>query len=267
MVTHELSPCKTLKWDTDFFGFHVAQVLSNQLTEESLHSIDAWCRQNDVSCLYFLSCSDDARTIRLAEASSFKMVDIRITFDAENPFKANTNINRSKKIYLRHAQREDVDFLVTIARESHHDSRFYYDQYFPSHLSDALYGAWIKQSCAGYADAVLVAELKHLPIGYISCHIGEGSHAEYDPIGRIGLIGVSRMEQGKGIGHLLLTNALEWFENHEVQKVRVVTQGRNRAAQRLYQRCGFLTQAVELWYHKWYKIPEVSHERLSNPLQ
>jgi hypothetical protein len=36
------------------------------------------------------------------------------------------------------------------------------------------------------------------------------------------------------------------------QDVAVVTQGRNGAAQRLYQRCGFVTHALDLWYHKWY---------------
>ena len=39
--------------------------------------------------------------------------------------------------------------------------------------------------------------------------------------------------------------------------MKVVTQGRNIAGQRLYQRCGFLTRSVELWYHKWYPAVEV----------
>jgi hypothetical protein len=34
----------------------------------------------------------------------------------------------------------------------------------------------------------------------------------------------------------------------------VVTQGRNRGAQRLYQQCGFLSRDLQLWHHKWYPI-------------
>jgi hypothetical protein len=34
------------------------------------------------------------------------------------------------------------------------------------------------------------------------------------------------------------------------------TTQRNYAAQRLYQRCGFLTGSIHLWYHKWY-VPQV----------
>jgi ribosomal protein S18 acetylase RimI-like enzyme len=33
--------------------------------------------------------------------------------------------------------------------------------------------------------------------------------------------------------------------------VSVVTQGRNVAAQRLYQRAGFVTASTQLWYHRW----------------
>jgi len=32
----------------------------------------------------------------------------------------------------------------------------------------------------------------------------------------------------------------------------VVTQGRNLAAQRLYQRNGFVTASLQLWYHRWF---------------
>ena len=46
--------------------------------------------------------------------------------------------------------------------------------------------------------------------------------------------------------------ALAWFSESGVRDVQVVTQGRNRAALRLYQRCGFVIEAVELWYHRWF---------------
>jgi hypothetical protein len=37
--------------------------------------------------------------------------------------------------------------------------------------------------------------------------------------------------------------------------VKTVTQGRNIPAQRTYQRCGFQTAAVQLWYHRWFDPP------------
>jgi hypothetical protein len=33
----------------------------------------------------------------------------------------------------------------------------------------------------------------------------------------------------------------------------VATQARNIAAQRLYQRAGFLTSSVRVWYHRWFE--------------
>jgi dTDP-4-amino-4,6-dideoxy-D-galactose acyltransferase len=47
--------------------------------------------------------------------------------------------------------------------------------------------------------------------------------------------------------------SLGWFAQHGCDRVQVVTQGRNLAAQRLYQRAGFLTADLKLWYHKWYQ--------------
>jgi len=38
----------------------------------------------------------------------------------------------------------------------------------------------------------------------------------------------------------------------QIDKVSVVTQGHNLAAQRLYQRCGFLTHSIKFYYHKWF---------------
>jgi hypothetical protein len=46
--------------------------------------------------------------------------------------------------------------------------------------------------------------------------------------------------------------ALDWFEMQGAKETTVVTQGRNVAAQRLYQQCGFITKTVQFWFHKWY---------------
>jgi ribosomal protein S18 acetylase RimI-like enzyme len=45
--------------------------------------------------------------------------------------------------------------------------------------------------------------------------------------------------------------ALAWFCAQGLQRAQVVTQGRNIAAQRLYQKCGFRTGEIALWYHRW----------------
>ena len=237
------APCEILEWDTTFFGFCVARV-QDTLTQESVQQIDTWCQQSGVRCLYFLSRADDANTSRLAHDNDFRPVDIRLTFEHKNLDK---KASETHAAVVRPAHSDDVPTLQSIVRDSYHDTRFYFDTNFPRQLCDSLYETWIQASCEGYADVVLVAELDGAIAGYISCHLNEASRS-----GDIGLVGVSSQARGRGIGQTLVFSALEWFCAQGMQKALVVTQGRNIAAQRLYQRCGFLTQSVQLWHHKWY---------------
>jgi ribosomal protein S18 acetylase RimI-like enzyme len=102
----------------------------------------------------------------------------------------------------------------------------------------------------GRAQVVLVAASAiNRPLGYISCH---GNSASRE--GQIGLVGVSPEARGQGIGKNLVMGALDWFKTQGADKVTVITQGNNRAAQRLYQQCGFLSHDLQLWYHKWYPV-------------
>jgi len=71
-------------------------------------------------------------------------------------------------------------------------------------------------------------------------------------LGRIGLVGAGAEARGRGVARALVLAALSWFRSRGSERVQVTTQGRNIAAQRLYQRCGFLTHSVSLYYHKWY---------------
>jgi dTDP-4-amino-4,6-dideoxy-D-galactose acyltransferase len=247
-----LDPCELLEWDSDFFGFRIARVRGNVLTGETVQQIDAWCYQNDIRCLYFLSRADEPATSQLAEENGLRLVDVRMTFEYDMT-RSRFNTPDLPTI-IRSFQPEDVDILQIIVRDSYRDTRFYFDVNFPTHMSDLMYETWFKRSCEGYAQAVFVSELVGLPVGYITCHIDEEQR-----IGKIGLIGVGRRAQGRGIGQTLVVSAVDWILSQGAQRVEVVTQGRNCVAQRLYQRCGFLTKDVQLWFHKWY-LPVASDE-------
>lgn len=245
MITSDTDPCELLLWDSEFFGFTIGRVRGDTLTPEQVKKIDLWCRRFKVRCLYFLARLDDPPTIGLAEAEGFHLVDVKMTLE----WQGSRRLEPLKSVPLRTARKEDIPLLEILARPLYHNTRFFFDEQFPRPLSEALYGTWIRRSIEGYADQVLVAESDNgMPAGYISCHL-EGNNP---PAGRIGLVGVNRDSFGRKLGQSLLKGALDWFLTQEVKTVTVVTQGRNYAAQRLYQKFGFLTRSVQLWYHKWY---------------
>lgn len=235
------SACEYLDWDSCFFGLRIARVNGNRLDPLRAAEILHWSRHEAPDCLYFLADVDDA-TIRLAEQHHFRLVDIRVTLAAQI---SDTNAANWKPDRVREAVAEDVPALSEIAGRSHRDTRFYQDGGFPRRLCDEMYRVWIQKSCRGYADVVLVAEHDSRPAGYISCHLKQ------DGIGQIGLVGVDDGARNLGLGRQLVRSALRWFRERETREVTVVTQGNNIAAQRLYQSSGFLTSAVQLWYHLW----------------
>jgi dTDP-4-amino-4,6-dideoxy-D-galactose acyltransferase len=126
-------------------------------------------------------------------------------------------------------------------------SRFYFDPRVPPEQTSELYTTWIERSVLeGFADHVLVAERDGRACAYIT--------GKREPTGQgsIGLVGVGKDARGRGVGIALVHALLRLFAARGVTSVTVVTQGRNIMAQRVYQRCGFLSQSVRLWFHKWF---------------
>lgn len=242
-------PCRFLEWDSEFFSRRVARVDGERLTPETVDAIEAWCEQQRIDCLYFLADSNDPRTVALAEACGFHFVDIRLTMGrrldgpgAEQDAPAEVDIDLPVAA--------DLPVLRAIARDSHRVSRFFFDARFPDERCEALYERWIAQSCEGYADAVFVARRDRLPLGYITCHRSAVAGTV-----EIGLLGVVAAARGKGVGRRLVNAALDWARMQpETGQVVTVTQGRNVGAQQLYQRCGFRTTRVRLWYHRWFEV-------------
>lgn len=234
--------CRYLSWDSDFFGQRIARVTVGRLNEVTLRQIQDWCDSHRIDCAYFLAESTDPDTVSLVERARFHFVDIRVTLDMSLGQLSPADPVQS---CIRPSKEEDLPALRAIAKVSHRDSRFYYDKNFSESLCDLLYETWIQNSLCGAADVVLVAERYREPVGYISCHTPSAGTPS------IGLFAVADTAQGHGLGTQLVREALRWFARHNASRVTVATQGRNVRSQRLYQRCGFATRSVQLWYHYW----------------
>jgi dTDP-4-amino-4,6-dideoxy-D-galactose acyltransferase len=239
-------------------------VRDGRLSRESLARIERWVAREQVECLYLLADAADFETAPLAEAAGFRLVDVRVTLERRTGAawhgEAGPGAGGERRepaadpsLLVRPAVPADLPELRRIAAASHRDSRFYHDPHFGRARCDELYATWIEKCCADPAGAVLVAELKDKPCGYITLDVAAGGEGRIAGEGRIGLFAVGEAAQGRGVGGLLIAAAFDWFAGRGAGTVSVVTQGRNVRAQRIYQRFGMLTRSLELWYHRWWE--------------
>lgn len=233
--------CTYLEWDSNFFNLRIARLNVARLDEQTVADALQWCNSNRIDCLYFLADSDHAATSILAEKNGFGLTDVRMTF--EKPLTQSETLPAHETIRL--AREDDLPALREIAHNTHRDTRFYFDGRFDRAKCDQLYETWIENSFRGFAQAILVAEVANAPAAYLTCHL-KGNESQ------IGLLGVGSQHQGHGLGTKLVQQFLTWSREQNAQRAIVVTQGRNLAAQRLYQRNRFVTASLQLWYHRWF---------------
>ncbi len=237
----ESSLCAFLEWDTTHFGRRIARLESDRLTPAIVDEAFAWCAAERIDCLYFLAVADDAQTTQLTAAHGFQLVDIRMV--------VKRLVSRGEEFGARESVRSfcnsDLAALKAVARKAHTGTRFFGDPHFDREQCASLYEVWLERSCTGWADAVFTAQFDGVPVGYCTCHLAGNGR------GTLGIVGLAEHARGKGLGQQMVSAMLEFHRDHGTERVQIVTQGRNTIAQRLYQRNGFLTESVMLWYHKW----------------
>jgi dTDP-4-amino-4,6-dideoxy-D-galactose acyltransferase len=237
-------PCRILTWDSAFFGRQIGRVDGAHLTPATAAEALQWAEREGVECLYFLAASDDPATAEAAEAAGFVLRDVRVTYGWAAQTAPLAPAGAADAV-VRPAAAADMPGLEELARASHGDTRFFFDRQFAPDRAAELYAIWLRQSFERAGGVVLVPELVGRAAGYITCGVGDGR-------GEIGLVGLAPHARGRGLGGQMVAAAQRWFREQGAERVTVVTQGRNVAAQRLYQRAGFVTDRVEIWYHRWF---------------
>ncbi len=219
-------------FDSDWFGFRVGRA-DDPASEE-------WALENEIDCLCYLLPAGDQQTIHWAEMLGARMMDVRVELARDT--------NRAMSL-ARPFMPNDVDFLAGIAYTAFRGlTRFYADPRFADSRCDELYENWLRESCDGWADEVLVVDVDDEPAGFVTIHVEEA-----DEEAAIGLIAVTERGRGKGMGSSLSRAAVDWAHAEGIPRISVVTQGCNIPAQRAFQSAGFVARKTDVWLHKWYE--------------
>ena len=228
-----------LDWDSRFFQLKIARLTRPPESREALEEALRAARTDRIDCVYALVPADAPEAGWLLEDAGFVARDVRLEFSRAVD-------KRAIPSDVREWSEPDLHPLEEIATTAFSGTRFAADPRFPRDAVQNLYRTWIRNSCHGFAQSVLVEGPVGAPHGFVTLH------REPDGVsGRIGLIGIASASRAKGVGTRLVTAALGWAASRQFHDLKVVTQAGNIGAQRLYQRAGFTTVSAATWYHGW----------------
>ena len=230
-----------LKWDSDFFGFKTARILTPDLDELHLTKALQNLRSHNTRLVYWASPEEAAFDVR---PMGGLLVDKKAVFETDlNQIAPLLTPPYAEVINYMNAIPQQV--LADLALQAGEFSRFARDPKFPHERFIALYLEWMRKSLTGeMADAVMVALADDVPAGMVTL-------SRKDGMGNIGLIAVDAAFRGRHLGMSLMAAARNWYLNHKLKRARVVTQADNQAACRLYQSCGYKMVRMEYFYHFW----------------
>lgn len=235
---------RRLDWDSDFFGFNVAFLSCMHLTETIVRRIERFIRREDIRLVEYLCNCHDARSVRVAEDSGFRFVDIRLVF--QRSLRDEQGAELPPGVTFGLAEERHIPALRDVAHGLYVDSRYHYDEGFPADKVMEFYKNWVEKGVRGrFDDQCWCLFEADVPVAFCTVRFGKAGLAY------IGLVGMGGLSRGRGLGKALLGNVFRELSRQGAGTLKVVTQGRNYAAQNLYQSVGFRTKNTQLWYHKW----------------
>ncbi|MCL4809445.1 MAG: GNAT family N-acetyltransferase [Thermoanaerobaculia bacterium] len=236
---------RRLAWDSAFFGFEVFSIADGDLTEAELRSALLESRARGASLVYWFADAGRAVSPTLLDEFGGALRDEKKVYGRSSLRGPGTALKARAEVSVRRGSDPDGP-LTALALAAGEYSRFRVDPRIPSGAFQRLYETWIRRSCAGeIADAVIEAREPGIGLcGMVTVSV-DGDE------GSIGLIAVAAEARGRGIGAILLRGAEEFMAGKGATRARVVTQGANRPACRLYESACYDVVSQTDVYHFW----------------
>ena len=126
-----MSIINLLEWDSNYFGFPVAQIQSRTINQNHLDEALHFCDQHDVRLLQFKCDAHHRESIMLAEKGKFHFVDVRLTLLQKLSKSDDYTNNMRPNLSFRKGEISDISELKAIVTDLYNHSRYYFDTNFP----------------------------------------------------------------------------------------------------------------------------------------
>lgn len=228
-----------LIWDSKLLNRKIGEL---KVASESLPQIETAIGEAKKDEFKYIICklqSQQTALIKLLESLGFYLSDIGVTWEIKSDKFLFKKLNDSSDIreIIKIATEKDISMLKEMVKSLFLDSRFYNDPFFSKKAADNIYQMWIENSVRGdVADIVFL-----IPnMGFVTCK--RSSHSS----GEIALIGLKKDFRGKGIGTILIEEAIKWFRMQGINFVSVRTQLKNLNSMNFYLRLGFYIKGYDI---------------------
>lgn len=219
-----------LPWDSHFFNRDVYKLSLNGGVFRPEFLIEA----KSGSLVYVFS---DTAVSGLSEPVDLKLT-LQCEVNAQHVFEGS---GAECEIYSQQESLRSEFYELAVA--SSIMSRFRVDSKLASSKADDMYKTWIDNAINDpIGHRVVFLRDGHDVAGMISIKF-LSSHASIE------LVAVADKFQGKGYGRDLMSRSMRLFQEMNIKSVSVVTQAKNEAACRLYQKFGFVTKDLTYVYH------------------
>jgi len=168
-----------LPWDSDYFNKQMAAVSylvvdlkkenKNEIANELLGHVENRSKQEGIEFLLSKTSTNDYTAIHSLERKGFLMMDTILRFYYD--FQCFSDCREHLKctdFQVRLANFADCDELIQLSRRAFagHIGRYHNDKNIPNEKATGLYELWVKSSCSGWADWIVVAEKEGRIAGY-----------------------------------------------------------------------------------------------------
>lgn len=166
---------ESLAWDTKHFGMKMAKIgymvatgdyhKSRNIKNKLLSNLLEICKKEKIVHLSCRVDMEDISSIHVLETNGFKLMDALVTFSF---IRGKHKIPAIRPIYpVKLCRKEDLPYLIEIAKNAFKDSRFHLDPCIPKEKADSLYSEWIKNSFIK-RDTIFIAVSGSKPRGFLT---------------------------------------------------------------------------------------------------
>ena len=231
---------KYLAWDSVFFDKKIGEVNCKTDSKTELFLLLEQAKSEKYQLVYVYSNDDYAVCTNLLSEYGARLVDIKVVF--KKTLLPNQKSENCAQEYLSN----DLTIeLESLAYFSGYFSRFRVDLKFGKDAYFNLYKTWLTKSLSNeIADKVYVIKELDKIIAFITLKMS-------DEVGKIGLLSVSELHQGKGYGKKLIDSCINTLLKNGIYEIEVTTQMANLSGCRFYEKCGFSTSKLTSVYHFW----------------